>query len=149
MLQTGSIIAPGVQIYKSEAVQMSSFQDMTYYDPMIGICLNFFLSKVKLLFEVNYFSDNQIVIVNLNLLLSKKNHRVSILVTQKVYHSNNDNDDDNNNDIVTSITQLKTFSCAKNIGSPERKSYKQEFKAIKDLKNDWDTIIKPAEKLVP
>ena len=50
MLWTGSVIAPGVKIYKFEADQMSSFQDMTYYDSIIGIFLNFFLSKVKLLF---------------------------------------------------------------------------------------------------
>ena len=37
MLQTGSIIAPGIQIYKFEADQMGSFQDMTYYDSLIGI----------------------------------------------------------------------------------------------------------------
>ena len=55
MLQTSSIIAPGVQIYMFEADQMSSFQDMTYYDSIIGIFLNFFLSKVKLLFEVKLF----------------------------------------------------------------------------------------------
>ena len=52
MLQTGSTIAPGGQIYKFEEDQMSSFQDMTYYVSIIGIFLNFFLSKVKLLFEV-------------------------------------------------------------------------------------------------
>ena len=39
MLQTGSVITPGVQIYKFEADQMSSFQDMTYYDSIIGIFL--------------------------------------------------------------------------------------------------------------
>ena len=56
MLQTGSIIAPGVQIYKFDADWgMSSFQEMTYYDSKIGIFLNFFLSKVKLLFEVELF----------------------------------------------------------------------------------------------
>ena len=55
MLQTGSFIAPGVQIYKFEVDYMSSFQDMTYYDSIIGISLNFFLSKVKLLFEVKLF----------------------------------------------------------------------------------------------
>ena len=42
MLQTGSIIALGVQIHKFEADQMSSFQDNTYYDSIIGIFLNFF-----------------------------------------------------------------------------------------------------------
>ena len=52
MLQTGSVIAPGVQIYKFEADWMSSFQDMIYYYSIIVIFLNFFLSKVKLLFEV-------------------------------------------------------------------------------------------------
>ena len=52
MLWTGSIIAPRVQIYKFEADPMSSFQDMAYYDSIIGIFVNFFLSKVKLLFEV-------------------------------------------------------------------------------------------------
>ena len=46
---------PGVQIYKFEADWMSSFQDMTYYYSIIGIFLNFFLSKVKLLFEVKLF----------------------------------------------------------------------------------------------
>ena len=55
MLGTGSIFAPGVQIDKFEAYQMSSFQDMTYYDSIIGIFLNFFLSKVKLLFEGKLF----------------------------------------------------------------------------------------------
>ena len=55
MLQKGSVIAPGVQIYKSEADWMSSVQDMTYYYSIIGIFLNFFLSKVKLLFEVKLF----------------------------------------------------------------------------------------------
>ena len=50
MLWTGSVIAPGVKIYMFEADQMSSFQDMTYYDSIIGIFLNFFLFKVKLLF---------------------------------------------------------------------------------------------------
>ena len=55
MFQIGFIIAPGVQIYKFEANRMSSFQDMTYYDLTIGIFLNFFLSKVKLLFEVTLF----------------------------------------------------------------------------------------------
>ena len=44
-------IAPPVQIYKFEADQMSTFQDMTYY----SIFLNFFLAKVKLLFEVKLF----------------------------------------------------------------------------------------------
>ena len=39
MLQTGSVIAPGVQIYKFETNWMSSFQDMTYYDSIIGIFL--------------------------------------------------------------------------------------------------------------
>ena len=38
MLQTGSVIAPGVQIYKFETDQISSFQDMTY-DSIIGIFL--------------------------------------------------------------------------------------------------------------
>ena len=104
MLQTGSVIAPGVQIYKFEADRMSSFQNMTYYDSIIGSFLNFFLSKIKLLFEVN--SDNQILIIILNLILSKKSKRISILVTQKVHHTDNDN-----NEIVTSIAQLKTFSC--------------------------------------
>ena len=33
-------------LYKFEADRMSSFQDMTYYDLIIGIFLNFFLSKV-------------------------------------------------------------------------------------------------------
>ena len=74
MLLTGSVIAHGVQIYKFEADWMSSFQDMTYYDSIIGIFLNFFLSMVKLLFEVNCFSDNQILIIILNFLLSK-NHK--------------------------------------------------------------------------
>ena len=37
MLQTGSIIASGVQIYKFEADLINSFQDMTYYDSIIGI----------------------------------------------------------------------------------------------------------------
>ena len=55
MLHIGSVIAPGVQIYKFEADQMSSFQDMAYYDSIIGIFLNFFLSKVELLFEVKLF----------------------------------------------------------------------------------------------
>ena len=55
MLQTGSVIAPEVQIHKLEADQMSSFQDMTYYASIIGIFLNFILSKVKLLFEENLF----------------------------------------------------------------------------------------------
>ena len=55
MLWTGSIIAPGIQIYKFEADWMSSFQDMTYYNSIVGIFLNFFLSKVKLLFEVKLF----------------------------------------------------------------------------------------------
>ena len=32
LLETGSFIAPGVQIYKFEADWMSTFQDMTYYD---------------------------------------------------------------------------------------------------------------------
>ena len=50
MLQIGSVIAPGVYIYKFEADWMSSFQDMTYCDSIIGIFLNFFLSKVKLSF---------------------------------------------------------------------------------------------------
>ena len=54
MLWTGSIIAPGVQIYKFEEDQMSSFWDMTCYDSIIGISL-IFLSKVKLLFEVKLF----------------------------------------------------------------------------------------------
>ena len=40
-----------------------------------------------------------------------KSQRVSILVTQKVYHAENDND---NNDIVTGKAQLKPFCCAKN-----------------------------------
>ena len=44
MIQTGSVIALGVQIYKFEADWMSSFQDMTYYYSIIGIFLNFFLS---------------------------------------------------------------------------------------------------------
>ena len=35
MLQTDSVIAPGVQIYKFEADQMSSFHDMTYYDSIM------------------------------------------------------------------------------------------------------------------
>ena len=35
--------------------QISSFQDMTYYDSIIGIFLNFFLSKVKVLLEVKLF----------------------------------------------------------------------------------------------
>ena len=43
MLQTGSVIAPGVQIYTFEADQMSSFQDRTYYDSITGIFLHFFL----------------------------------------------------------------------------------------------------------
>ena len=42
-----NVIAPGVQIYKFEADQMSIFQDMTYSHSIIGIFLNFFLSKVK------------------------------------------------------------------------------------------------------
>ena len=66
MLWTGSNIEPGVQIYMFEVNQMSSFQDMTYYNSIIGIFLNFFLSKVKLLFEVNYFSDNQILLIIFN-----------------------------------------------------------------------------------
>ena len=53
MLQTDSVIAPGVQIYKFEADWISSFQDMIYYDSIIGIFLNFILSKV--LFEVKLF----------------------------------------------------------------------------------------------
>ena len=52
---TGSIIASRVQIFKSEADWMSSFQDITYYDSIRGIFLNFFLSMVKLLFEVKLF----------------------------------------------------------------------------------------------
>ena len=44
MLWTGSVIAPGVQIYKFEADQMSSFQNMAHYDSIIGSFLNFFLS---------------------------------------------------------------------------------------------------------
>ena len=55
MLLTASVIAAGVQIYKFEADQMSSFQDMTYYGSIIGIFLNIFLSKVRLLFEVKLF----------------------------------------------------------------------------------------------
>ena len=55
MLQTGSIIAPGVQIHTFEGDQMTSFQDMAYYDRIIGNFLNFFLSKVKVLFEVKLF----------------------------------------------------------------------------------------------
>ena len=54
MLWTGSIIAPGIQIYKFEADQISTFQDMTY-DSITGIFLNFFLSMVKLLFKVKLF----------------------------------------------------------------------------------------------
>ena len=38
ILQTGSIIASGAQIYKFEADRMSSFQDMTY-DSIIGFFL--------------------------------------------------------------------------------------------------------------
>ena len=49
MLQTGFVISPGVQIYMFEADWMSSVQDMTYYYSVIGVFLNFFLSKVKLL----------------------------------------------------------------------------------------------------
>ena len=55
MLWTGSIIAPGVQIYKFKADQMSSFQDMTYYDSIIGIFLNLFLSKANFMFEAKLF----------------------------------------------------------------------------------------------
>ena len=55
MLQTGSVIGPGVQIYKFEVDQMSSFQDMTHFASIIGIFHDFFLSKVKLLFEVKLF----------------------------------------------------------------------------------------------
>ena len=51
MLQTGCMIAPGIQLYKL----MSSFQDMTYCDSIIDIFLNFLLSQVKLLFEVKLF----------------------------------------------------------------------------------------------
>ena len=42
ILWTGSIIAPGVQIFNFEADQMSHFQDMKYYDSIVGIILNFF-----------------------------------------------------------------------------------------------------------
>ena len=51
----GTVIAPGVQIYKFEADWMSSFQDKTYYASIIGIFLKFLLSKVKLFFEVKLF----------------------------------------------------------------------------------------------
>ena len=55
MLQTGSVIGSGVQISKFEAYQMSNFQDMILYDSIKGIFLTFFLSKVKLLFELKLF----------------------------------------------------------------------------------------------
>ena len=45
----------GVQIYKFEADWMSNFQDVTYKYSIIGIFLNFFSSKVKLLFELKLF----------------------------------------------------------------------------------------------
>ena len=42
MLETSSVIAPGVQRYKFEADWMSSFHDMTYYDSINtgGSCLS-------------------------------------------------------------------------------------------------------------
>ena len=43
------------RLYNFEADWMSSFQNMTYYDSISGIFLNFFLSMVKLLFEVKLF----------------------------------------------------------------------------------------------
>ena len=46
ILKTGSVIACGVQIYKFEVDWMSSFQDMTYYYSIIGICL--IIAEVKL-----------------------------------------------------------------------------------------------------
>ena len=39
MLQIGSVIAPGVKVYRFEADQMSSFKDMTYCGSIIGIFL--------------------------------------------------------------------------------------------------------------
>ena len=41
ILQTGSVIAHGVQIYKFEVDWMSSFQDMKYCHSIIDICLRF------------------------------------------------------------------------------------------------------------
>ena len=41
ILQTGSVIASGVQIYEFEVDWMSSFQDNTHYYSIIGICLRF------------------------------------------------------------------------------------------------------------
>ena len=73
MLQTDSVIAPRVQVYKFEADHTSSFQDMTYYDSIIGIFLNVFLSKVNYCLKYNYFCDNQILIIILDFLLSKNN----------------------------------------------------------------------------
>ena len=95
---------------------MSSFQDMTYYDSIIGNFLYFFLCNVK-----NIVWSKIVLVITKFLLLFLssfylKNHRVSILVTENVYHAHNDNNNDNNNDIVTGIAQLKTFGCAKNEG---------------------------------
>ena len=63
MLKTSSVIAHGVQIHKFEVDWMSSFQDMTYYYLVIGICL-------IIVDSTNYFSDSQILIIILNSLLS-------------------------------------------------------------------------------
>ena len=55
ILQTGYVIACGVQIYKFEVDWMSSFQDMTYYYSIIGICLRFNYCGSKIILVIAKF----------------------------------------------------------------------------------------------